>query len=84
MAKYASNGDFKAQTRDLVRQAGLVSYGVELTDLYIDLVLAGRMRFKEAAKAYTSFISPDNIKSTYNSGSSVLHPFCQARFKLEL
>jgi len=57
MAKYASNGDFKAQTRDLVRQAALVSFGVELPDLYIDLILAGRMRFREAAKAYMSCLT---------------------------
>jgi len=42
VAKNASNRDFKAQSRDLVRQAGLVSFGVELPDLYIDLVLAGQ------------------------------------------
>ena len=40
VAKYGSQSVFKAQTRDLVRQAGLVSYGVELPDLYIDLVLS--------------------------------------------
>ena len=57
MAKNASNKHFKAQSRDLVRQAALVSYGVELTDLYIDLILAGRMRFKEAAKAYMSCLT---------------------------
>jgi hypothetical protein len=34
MAKNASNRHFKARTRDLVRQAALVSYGVELPDLY--------------------------------------------------
>jgi len=52
MAKNASNRHFKAQTRDLVKQAALVSYGIELPDLYIDLILSNKMRFREAIRAF--------------------------------
>jgi len=57
VARNRSQGVFKAQSRDLVRQAALVSYGIELPDLYIDLILAGRMRFKEAARVYQQRLS---------------------------
>ena len=52
VAKYGSQGRNKEDIRDLVRRAGLVSFGITLPDLYIDLILAGRMRFKEAARVY--------------------------------
>jgi len=63
VAKYGSQGQNKEDIRDLVRQAGLVSFGVELPDLYIDLILAGRMRFKEAARVYMISLTEYKMES---------------------
>jgi hypothetical protein len=57
MAKKPSQGRNKEDIRDLVRKAGLVSYVVELSDLYCDLVLANKLRFSEVAKAYMSCLT---------------------------
>ena len=54
MAKNSSQSVFNTQTKDLVRQAGLISFGVTLPDLYIDLILSKELRFTEAARAYMS------------------------------
>lgn len=40
--------------RELVKRASQVAYGVELPDLYCDMVLSGRMRFREAVADFTS------------------------------
>jgi len=63
MARNASNKHFKAQTRDLVRQAGLVSFGVTLPDLYIDLILSKKLRYREAARAYMSCLTCSPLRS---------------------
>ena len=54
MAIYSSQGRNKEDIQDLVRRAGLVSFGITLPDLYIDLILSKRLKFGEAAKAYMS------------------------------
>lgn len=57
MTRNRSQSVFKAQSRDLVRQAALVSSGIELPDLYCELVLTGRLRFKQAVRLYQQRLS---------------------------
>jgi len=54
VAIYSSQRRNKEDIKDLVRRAGLVSFGVTLPDLYIDQILSKKLRFREAAKAYMS------------------------------
>jgi len=63
VANISSQGIFKADTMELVKQAALVSYGIELPDLYCDLVLAGKLRFREAARVYMSCLTEYKMES---------------------
>ena len=51
MARINAGGEFKS-FRQLVREAALVCFCVELPDLYCDMVLSGKLRLSEAAREY--------------------------------
>lgn len=52
MARNSSQSVFKERSKDLLKQAALVSYGIELPDTYCLMVLANKMSFKQAIKAF--------------------------------
>ena len=57
VAIYGSQGIFKTDTMELLKRAALVSFGIELPDLYCELVLTGRLRFKQAVRLYQQRLS---------------------------
>lgn len=57
MARNRSQGIFRENTREVVKHAALVSFGIELPDLYCELVLTGRLRFKQAVRLYQQRLS---------------------------
>ena len=52
MAIYGSQGQFKQDNMQLVKNAALVAYGIELPDIYCRMILANKMRFREAVRAF--------------------------------
>jgi hypothetical protein len=52
MAKYGSQGIFKERSMQAVRDASIVCHGVQLPDIYCCMILAGKMRFREAIRAF--------------------------------
>ena len=53
VAIYSSQGRNKAGTWGVCyKHAAIVSFGVDLPDLYCDLVLAGQFKFRDAVKVF--------------------------------
>ena len=52
MARNRSQGVFEQDSLAIVRNAALVAYGIELPDVYCCMILAGKMRFREAVRAF--------------------------------
>lgn len=52
MAKYGSQSEFRERSWKAVKDAALVAYGIELSDTYCLMVATGKMRFKEAVRAF--------------------------------
>ncbi len=52
VARISSQGRNKAGTREVVKHAAIVSFGVDLPDLYCDRVLAGQFKFRDAIKVF--------------------------------
>jgi len=52
MARNAQQRQYKQDNTQLVKNAALVAYGIELPDIYCRMILAGKMRFKEAVNAF--------------------------------
>jgi len=52
VAIYSSQGQFKQDNMQLVKNAALVAYGIELPDIYCRMILAGKMLFRDAVRAF--------------------------------
>ncbi len=52
MARNRSQSVFEQDSLAIVRNAALVAYGIELPDIYCRMILAGKMLFKDAVRAF--------------------------------
>ncbi len=52
MARNRSQSVFEQDSLAIVRDAALVAYGIELPDIYCRMILANKMRFREAIRAF--------------------------------
>jgi len=52
VARNRSQSVFEQDSLAIVRNAALVAYGIELPDIYCYMILAGRMLFRDAVRAF--------------------------------
>jgi len=64
VARNRSQSVFEQDSLAIVRNAALVAYGIELPDLYCELVLTGRLRFKQAVGLYQQRLSDYELIDT--------------------